>query len=343
MLKKYLCRGAVLGTMLVLGACAVPLAPVSTPTPIPLTPVRLCYSSGSGTQLPLMYAKEKGLFTKHGLEADLSLIDGGSNAAAALVSGAVDVCILGASNVINVAAAGEDLVIIGGLVNTMPFVLMVRPEIKAVEDLRGRALAISSPGGSSDLATRAMLKKMGLEPDKEVALVSIGNQTENLAAMETGAVVGTLVSVPQTVKAEEQGFHGLVDAADLGITYPHTSLATTRTFIAGHRPEALAVMRAVVEGLVQMKQDETGVKEVLAKYLSLDPEKDAASLDEAYTAIVGRYLAQRPFPPLDGIQTVIGELSTDNPKVTTLTAQGVVDSSLLEELDKEGLLPPKSP
>ena len=290
-----------------------------------------------------MYAMDKGLFAKHGLKAELSLIDGGSNAAAALVSGAIDVCIMGASNVINVAAAGEDVVIIGGLVNTMPFVLMVRPEILTVEDLKGRALAISSPGGSSVLATRAMLKKMGLEPDKDVAIVSIGGQTENLTAMETGAVVGTLVSVPQTVIAEEQGFHGLVDAADLGIDYPHTSLATTRTFIADHRPEALAVMRAVVEGLAQMKQDEAGVKAVLAKYLSLDPEEDAAMLDEAYAVIVGRYLAQRPFPPLDGIQTVIGEISKDNPKASALTPQGVVDTSLLEELDKLGLLPPGNP
>ncbi len=291
----------------------------------------------------MWYAMEKGLFASQGLSATLTLVDGGSTAMAALASGAVDICQIGVSNVVNAAAAGQDAILVAGLVNTMPYTLMVRPEIKTVQDLRGRPMGVATPGGATDLAMRAIVKKLGLEPDKDVPIVSVASQSDFITAMQTGAIYGALFVPPLTVKAREQGFHDLVDALDLNIPYPSTGIASTRAYVAAHHGESIAVLRALVEALAQMRKDETGTKEVLAKYLELDPQSDAVALDEAYQQFVKRYLEQRPYPPLDGLQAVITDTAVGNAKASSLTAQSLVDTTLLDELDKIGILPPKTP
>lgn len=337
--------GFALALALLVAACAPPVPLTQTTPPPPdataqssaeaLSPVRVCYSALSGNQITVWYAFEKGLFAEHGLEVDLSNFDSGANAAAAMAADEVDICQMGGANAVNLTAAGEDAVVIAGLINTLPHMLMVRPEIKTADDLRGGALAVGSFGASADIASRTILLKLGLEPDKDVAIIAIGGQGENLAAMAAGAVQGTLISVPQTVQAAEMGFHPLLNVADMGFPYPHTSLVVSRAYLASHRPEVRAFLAAILDGLEQMKQDEAGVKEVMAKYMELDPEKDAVALDEAYREIVGKFLTLPPYPTLEGLQIVIDEVSKENPDAAKFKPADLVDTSLLDELVKQ--------
>lgn len=279
-----------------------------------------------------MYAFEKGIFEKYGLDVKLIYIEGGATATKALIAGEADICQISGAAVINSIVAGSDLALIGGLFNTYVYSLMVRPEIQAAADLKGKALAISEAGSSSDAAIRAALLSLGLQPEQDVTLLAAGGQGARLAAMETGKVAGTVVSIPESALARAAGYRELVDMAALQTPYQHTALVASRHFIAENRPTVIHFLQATVTAIAQMKQDQAGVTEVLAKYLALDPQKDAATLAEAYTKLIGKYLPEKPYPTLAGIQLQLDSLVADNPAAAKVKAEALVDTTLLDEI-----------
>lgn len=307
-------------------------------TPIPLTKVNVCFSSPSGTMVTAWYAFENGLFEKYGLDVNLTYIGSGSKAATAMIAGNVEFCQIAGSAVVNSVVAGADLVMIGGLFNTYVYSLMVTPNIQSPEDLKGKAVAISRAGSSSDAAIRAALDGLGLVPEDDVAIVAVGGQAERLAAMETGAVVGTVVSVPETVEAKEVGFVELLDMSTLQVPFQHTGIATTKSYIAENRDAVVNFMKAISEAIALMKSDKEGTMQVMAEYLLLDVEDDAPSLNEAYDVLIQGYLPKVPYPTLDGIQTLLTNLEEENPDAANFTPEDVADISIVQELEDSGFI-----
>lgn len=326
-------RFAVLGLLSAIVVACTSSVTTSHPS---TTAIKICASgsSVSGTA-SLWYTYEKQLFQKYGLEATLIDSKSGSDAATALITKAVDICQMGIPAAVNAVVAGEDLVTISSITNTYLYSLVVTPEIKTPQDLKGKALAISEPGGSSDFAIRSLLAKYNIQP-KDVTLLSIGGQGERLAAMETGQVAGTLISVPGTVEAQEKGYKILLDMYNSGIPYAHNGLVTRREYIKEHREIVLNVMKAVGEGIAQMKQDKPGTLAVLAKYLKLDLQQDAPSLNEAYDVFVQKYLVELPYPSIAGIQTILTQTKAENPQAAQITPEDVIDNSIVQELEVNG-------
>jgi NitT/TauT family transport system substrate-binding protein len=317
---------------------AVVVSKVVEVTPSPLFQLDVCFSAPSGTMAVAWYAFEKGLFKKYGLDINLVYISSGSKAVSAMIAGDVDFCQVSGPAVVSAAVAGEDLVMIGGLFNTYVYSLMVTPDIKTPEDLRGKAVAISQAGGSSDTAMREALKSMNLKPDEDVAILAVGGQAERLAAMETGAVAGTVVSVPESVEAKEMGYQVLLDMSKLGTPYQHTGIATSKSFIKDNRQVAVNFMKAISEAIAMMKEDKEGTMQVMAEYLLLDVEEDEASLTEAHEVLIKGYLPQAPYPTLEGIQTELTSLQAENPAAASFKPENVVDLSIVQELEKSGFI-----
>ncbi|MCW1966819.1 MAG: ABC transporter substrate-binding protein [Anaerolineae bacterium] len=327
-------RSFVFAILLVLtSACQSPSISVTSTAP---TKVNLCYSAISVSQSTLLYAAEKGLFKKHNIEPNLVFINGGPAAATALVAGQVDMCGIAGSNIINTAASGSDLALIGGLINIQMYSLVVRPEIKNISDLKGKPVAIAQPGGSSDISMRAVLTHLGLKPDTDVTLLSIGGQRDRSAAMDSGAVFATLVSPPETIEATARGHRVLFDMADLKLPYQHTAVATSRKFLKENRGAAINVMKAISEAIAMMKKDKSSATEIIAKFYKLDPVKDANSIEEAYSVVVLKYLEQIPYPTQEGIRREIVSGAASNPNMSKLKAEDVIDLSIIQDLEKSG-------
>lgn len=321
--------------------CAACNAAKSTPAPNDPNapkPVKLSYSFVSGTQVVALYAKEKGVFAEFGLDVEVQQIGRGARATAALIAGEIEICQVAGAQVVHAVAAGEDVVLIGGLYNTHLYSLMVRPEIKSAADLKGKAVAISQPGSGSDSAMKAALQHLQLIPGQDVALLMIGSQAERLAAMEAGQIAGTLITAPETVKAKEKGYHELLDLAALKIPYQSGGIATTRRFISQNRPVALNLLKAITTAIARMKQDRAGVMDVLAKYMKLDRQTDAALLEEGFNALVRNNLNDTPAPTLEGLAAEIANLSAENPNAAKLRPEQLVDLSLIGELETSGFL-----
>src|SRR6266508_1352015 len=128
----------------------------------PLQKIRIAYSSISGNMVPAWVAYEKGFFRKYGLDVQLVFIDGGSRVVQTLVSGDVTAAQMAGSAVIQSHLEGSGVKIIAGFLNTMTYKLMVTKDITNPEQLRGKILAVSRFGSSSDFATRYALDKYGL-------------------------------------------------------------------------------------------------------------------------------------------------------------------------------------
>ena len=108
---------------------------------------------------------------------------------------------------------------------------MVARDIARPDQLKGKAVAVSRVGSSSDFATRYALEKYGLVPDKDVSILQIGSQPARFAALEAGKIHGIMVSIPVTARAAKAGFNTLADLQMLGLEYQHTALAVTQNLI----------------------------------------------------------------------------------------------------------------
>lgn len=308
-----------------------PIPPL-TPETATQTSLNVCYSTATAINSTLTYALAKGIYAKYGLEVNLVYIEGGSKATSALIAGKVDICQVAGASVVSGAVAGADVVIIAGLINTYTFSLMVTPEIATAADLQGKTLGVSDFGGSSDTSLRVALQSLGLQPDEDVTIVALGGQNERLAAMNAGSIAGTMVSIPQTVRARALAYRELLNMAALNTPYQHTTLATSHQFVAEHPDAVRRFLQATIDTIAQMKRDKAGVIDVLAQTLLLDVEKDKAELEEAYDVLILNYLPAIPYPTAEGVQVLLDVLVAENPAAANYTPDDVIDTTLLDEI-----------
>jgi len=136
---------------------------------------------------------------------------------AAMLGGSAPIIQAGAIAALTANAAGGDVVIVGATGTVSPFRLMARPEIKQPADLKGKKAGITTFGSTSDQVVRIALKQFGLEPNKDVALLTFGAQPEVFAALQHNAIQAAPLSYPLYPKATKMGMRELVNFADLGV------------------------------------------------------------------------------------------------------------------------------
>jgi NitT/TauT family transport system substrate-binding protein len=297
--------------------------------------VRVC-TSLSSAQMNVQMAQAEELDTKYGIDLDVTVVNNAATAMAALIAGDFDLCQHAGVAAVSAIAEGADLVVIGGILNRQPYYLITRPEIKQPADLIGKALAVSGPGSSSDFAARRALESLQLRPDQDVSLLTVGGASERIAAMENGAVVGTILAPPEAMTVLAAGNNLLLDFSELDNEYQHIALITTREFLQQHPDIVDAYLKATSEAVAMMHADKPLTLEVMARYLELDPVADAEALNLTYDLVLQKQLQVEPLPSLPGIQALIDELAKENPSVAELKPADVVELSAIEKLRGEG-------
>ena len=182
----------------------------------------------------------------------------------ALLSRETPISQMGGSAIVSASLRGADAVMIAGGIVTADAWLMSRPEIKTAEQLKGGSIAISVFGGTADSFTRIALKRLGLTPVKDVAIVQIGGLPERLSALETGKVQATILFMPDVFIAQKKGFYTLVHVS---LPYQTTSVATTRRFIRESPDTVRRYVKSHIEAVHRIKTDRETGKRVLVKYL----------------------------------------------------------------------------
>src|SRR5215831_9616156 len=300
-----------------------------------LKKVVIAYSSISPNQAPSWAAYETGLFRKYGLDVQLIFVESGSRTVQTLVSGDVVAAQVAGAGVIQSNLQGSGVVLIAGFLNTLDYKLMVSRDITRPDQLKGKAVAVSRAGSSSDFATRYALEKYGLVPDKDVAILQIGSQPARFAALETGKINGVMVSIPVTARAAKLGFNALADLQMLGLEYQHSALAVSQSLIKSQPDLVRNILKAHVEAIHYMKTHRKETLAILAKYLKTD---DADALQEAYEAEIEALIPQKPYPTLKGIQTILRELGAKDAAARAAKPEQFVDLSFMKELDSSGFI-----
>ena len=291
-----------------------------------LAKLKAAYSAESSWSLATWVAQDGGYYRKYGLDVDLVLIRSAAIITAALLAGEAPMIQLGGNGPIQAALQGADCVNVVTLVPLIPQSLVVTPDIKTAEDLKGKKLGVSRFGALSDLVIRRYLRNFGLDPAKDVAIVQIGGIPEQLAAMKAGAISGGSMSPPVLTAAKKAGFKELADFESLDYKYPATVIATTKSFIQRQRATALNFLRGEIEGIHAIRTRKEFAVSVLKKYMRInDPE----ILEEGYRYAL-RFIQPKPFSTLEETKVVLEEL-----KRPTAKPESFVDLSLLQELEKE--------
>ena len=301
----------------------------------PLEKVAIAYSSISGNMAPLWVTYERGFFRKYGLDVQIVFIESGSTTVQSLISKEVAFAQMAGAGVIQSRLRGSDVTMIAGFLNTLDYQLMVDKNITRPDQLKGKMMAVSRFGSSSDFATRYALDKYGLVPEKDVTILEIGSQPARFAALEAGKIQAAMVAVPLTLKAKALGFHSLADLQMLGLEYQHTSLATTQALIKSRPDLVRNIMKAYVEGIHYYKTHRAESLAILAKYLKA---ADGDVLTEVYEDIGLALIPQKPYPTLRGIAVMLRELAARDPKIKAARSEEFVDLTFIKELDSSGFI-----
>jgi len=226
------------------------------------------------------------------------------------------------------------LVVTGNLVPVYPYLLYVSADIKTVADLKGKKLGVSSHGSASDIATRVALKKVGLDPEKDVSIITVGSSQNRTAALQSGAIQGGMDQPPSSYQLEKQGLHALFDMASLKAPTVNNGVIMQRTWYNGHKDVAQKYIDSLTQALVRSKKDRPFAAQTLNKYMKLD-DLDASkrSVDFADDNLFPNAPAIHKEDFADAVEV----LGPTNPAVKNYDLTKLIDNSLVQSAADRGL------
>jgi NitT/TauT family transport system substrate-binding protein len=289
--------------------------------------VRIAVATSSMAFLVPFVAKDRGLYSKNGIDAEIIQMRP-NIAMAALLSGDIDYAEL-IGSVIRSAAKGLPVRAISTGIKAPFFSFVAQKQYKSVKDLKGAVIGLSSIGGTNYISTRLTLRHFGLDPDKDVKLLAIGDEKLMYDAFKIGRVDCIAVAPPYSVLAKREGYPLLANTAQY-VTIPFSGLGATIDKIKGNRAQVKKLLRAEIEALRFIQANPAGTTEVIRKRFNMDEKLARESYDVSVDAFSrdGRV-------PLDGVDILL-QIEKDAKQIPlTVTPQMVVDSSLGEETLKE--------
>lgn len=292
--------------------------------------LRAAYTSPTPTQGVLWVADVGGLLKKNGLSVEIIYTRA---AIEALVAGEIDFGQMTGSLMSSARLQGADPVMIAGVQDVLDDRLVVRPNIKSMEDLKGKRVGIFRFGSASHLRVLNVLPRYGLS-EKDVTFLQIGDTPARLVALAGGSIDATLASPPDHLEAVRAGMRILLGLRDLNVPYQGTGLVTTQRLLVKRRDVALRFLQSFVEAIHLVKTDPAVSKRAFAKYRQT---KDEKQVENAYQTL--REIAKpKPYPSLEGFKTIIKDASDRLPTARTANPRDFMDVSLLEELDRSGFI-----
>jgi ABC-type nitrate/sulfonate/bicarbonate transport system substrate-binding protein len=297
---------------------------------LPAAQINVVWTSEVGQFAPLWVTREANLFEKYGNQVQLIFIQGASSAGAALISGDAQVGMFSPQVVITSTMQGLDLIMVGRLGNSMDNRIYGRKGIKDIKQIK--SLAISRFASNADFAGRFLVERAGLKPDTDVAFLQFGNQSNRLAAIETGRADAAIVTPPMTLQARKMGFSLLMDGSKLNIPYSSLMFVVRKSYLAKDRDDLRNFIKAMIEGIHYYKANREFSLKVLSKYMKVS---DRDVLEENFREYD---FPLKPYPAKEYYELPIQEVGKKDPKVLKENPDRFADSSLIKELDDSGFI-----
>lgn len=278
--------------------------------------------------------KDRGLFNKYGLVAESVYIPGGSTNVQVLMSGSLDLSQLSGAPGVAANLEGADLVYVAGLLDKLNYQVVTRPEIKTVEQLKGKKFGVSRFGSSADFGMRAMLRRLGVDPVKEATILQIGDEPARIAAVTSGNIDGTVVNAPFGMEAERLKLNVIADSVKMNVPFFNTGILGTRRFMERQEARLMNFLRAYLEAIKVLKTEREYSVKALAQFTRV---QNAKAIAEGYDYFV-QQLPNVPYPSAEAMQAVVAQIAETNPRARGIDARSYVSDRYLKRLEEEGFV-----
>ena len=292
--------------------------------------LRTVYNALSGVMAPIWVAQDAGLFVKHGVTVDLKYL-AATTAVQGMLGGGEEIGLVGNQG-IDAKLEGADLIYVASGLPVFVFQIYARPEIKSMSDLKGKVVAVTQPAASTDYAMRIVLKKNGLEPDKDVRILYAQDINGVLTSVSAGNAAAGIMSAPTSIRAKAAGLKMLVDVTALKIPFLFTGILSSPRVVRDKSEAASRFLRGYIESLAVIRRDKETTTRAMAKFLKTS---DAAVLDSVYE----EYKDVFPVTPLVSVAEVKAVLDVaKSPKAKQMKPEEFFDNSLVQKIQASGFI-----
>lgn len=296
--------------------------------------LRLAWAGFSPTNSPIWVIEDRKLLEKMGVQPEIIAINASPTVLQALLANEIDAASISVTTLTSSRLAGADTVMIVGVVPTFVDHIVSLSSITAVEQLKGKTAGVNRLGSTSDLGLRLALKRLGVDPDKDVKIIPTGGTAERFAALSRGITQFTIIPEPFLTQAERLGFRNLYNISDLKIPFWWNGILSREAIVKTKRPLMLKLARAMVEAMHIIKTEKEYAIGLIKKNLGVSDPEGLARAYKDYSNI----FPEVPYPTPDGVKTMLDYLASTNPKAATADPKTFVDPSLIKELDSSGFI-----
>jgi ABC-type nitrate/sulfonate/bicarbonate transport system substrate-binding protein len=289
--------------------------------------VRLSISALDVSFLTAGVASKRGFFKDEGLDVEVIRMNANVSIPA-LSSGDIDYTMVFAS-VIRGALRGLPMKVVASFMDSSTHMLIARSELKAVKDLKGKTLGVSTFGATADVAARMMIKQSGVDPEREMKIISLGPDRARFAALKEGIVDVIVISPPADSEAKKLGFNVLARAYEL-FSFPFTGIGSTTKKIREKPDEVKKMIKAGIRANRYVRQNREGAIQVLMEWGKTNREAAANTYDSTW-----RIFSEDGGMTESGLKLVIDQakqtMNIDRP----VAISDVADLSLVREAQRE--------
>ena len=302
--------------------------------------LRVGLSSISATSGSIWVAEEKGLFKKHGIDAEVIIIGGGaSRVVSSLIAGEIQFSVGGGDAVIRAALRGAETVLAASPLKTGLQRLMVRPDIKTPAELKGKKVGITRFGSASHWVLQLFLRKWGMRSE-DIQMVQLGSSPAMFASLEKGGIDGAVFTIPTFFVAEDRGYRILADPVELDIYYLQNSVDSTKALLRQKHDQTVRFVKGICEGLAFFKKNKQESLAVLQKKLRIQSaqEKDIKYLEASYNLLATKFYNQVPYAMPKAVETTLEFIAPEEPKARGVDPKFFVDESIVREVEASGFI-----
>lgn len=293
--------------------------------------MRLGYSAITATMAPLWAGRDHGFFAKHGVDAELIYLAGGSKIALALQADSIQIGQIALNAGIETRLAGGDLTIIGTVYDTYFFQIFSHPSIANPAQLKGKVIAASTAGSASDYGIRDALETVGLK-ENDYKILYVGGADARVQAIQQGLAAAAIISPPNGLFAQKLGFKELMNLTEMKIPFGYGALAGKASWLKANRAAAVNFYRGYLEALAALRNDAAFAQRVIGKYARI---ADRDVLQESYRTSIP-HMPMRPYVSREMVAQALKISKRENAR--RAEPEQFYDNSLLKELDDGGFI-----
>ena len=298
----------------------------------PLTRVMSGYAATSGPHAVLWIARDAGLFEKNGLRTDVAYIRSGSTMAQTLVSGDIQMSQMGGPAMLAAGVAGMDVTFVAVALNTTPIVLM--GTVSKVEELKGKAVGVTRYGSNTDISARFAIRKAGLQPEKDVALVQLEDYPGIMGGIASGRIAAGALADPFTDAAKKLGYKEVADVAAMGLEFPFVGIAAKKSFIKDNVDTVQRFVRAYTEAIAIYKNNRDVAMKITGKYTGIKDQAILGSTVDFYAPKLQRV----PLATVGGLRFALDQVAVRDPRAKNYTPETFMDMRFVKQLEDSGFI-----